>query len=66
MKQFIWYNPYTNSYETGNEVDLKNAKNQCDHAEHFQIIYQLTEVSKRIASKLTESLNAQNTNKVAS
>ncbi|MDH5608611.1 MAG: hypothetical protein OEY56_03970 [Cyclobacteriaceae bacterium] len=57
MKLFIWFNPLANQYQQGSKDEYEKAVSTCGNGASVVLLYELSEVSRRLATKITNELN---------
>lgn len=58
MDTYIWYNPNIDIYQKGNLKDYEMLTAEVEDRNSFMIVYELSELSSRLANKLLEELNS--------
>ncbi|MFT6866271.1 MAG: hypothetical protein ACJA08_001100 [Cyclobacteriaceae bacterium] len=54
----IWYNPQLKSYQVGSKVDYETTVAHSSNADNFMILYELDELTMRLANKIVMELNS--------
>lgn len=55
---YIWFNPHLNIYQKGAWQDYQEITHRVENKESYMIIYELSELSSRLADKLLRELNS--------
>lgn len=58
MELFIWYNPLNGSYEKGDKEAFQRVVATCKGICHVTMLYELNELSARLANKILSELNS--------
>lgn len=61
----IWFNPDHDSYEIGATMDYKSSSSISENSDRFEVLYEFTDESKKIALKVLSRLNLARVNSVA-
>ncbi|MEQ8237841.1 MAG: hypothetical protein RIA69_01445 [Cyclobacteriaceae bacterium] len=54
---YIWYNPNNKTYQVGNEMEYNIQRAKSNSSEDIVILYELDEVTNRLAEKIVNELN---------
>jgi hypothetical protein len=57
MELFIWYNPKIGCYQQGNKEEYQRVLIQCKDIGEPTLLYELNELSSRLANKILTELN---------
>lgn len=57
----IWYNPQSKNYQVGNQFDYDVEVANSSNPDDFMILYELDELTLRLANKIVMELNAART-----
>lgn len=55
--KYIWYNPQLSFYQLGSEVDFNVEKANSKNPGEFFVLYELDELTERLADKIVRELN---------
>jgi hypothetical protein len=55
--KYIWYNPQVNGYQLGTEVDFNVEKANSRNPQEMFVLYELDELTERLANKIVKELN---------
>lgn len=58
---YIWYNPQNKTYQVGNEMEYNVQLASSANPEEMVILYELDEITSRLAGKIVNELNAVRT-----
>ena len=58
MKLYIWYNPEERMYQKGSKDQFDSLVTGSPNGQSFLMLYQLNELSERLAKKIIHELNA--------
>jgi hypothetical protein len=63
MKTIVWFDPYAEKYKYGTAKEYEEVLNGFEEAERveFSVMYELTELSAKLAPKLVSELNKNST-----
>ena len=59
MEKYIWYNPVLNIYEAGSIDELEDLQDSVEDKDSIVVIYKLSKLSSRLATKLLTELNIE-------
>jgi len=57
MELFIWYNPQIDCYQQGSREEYQRIVAQCKDIGEATLMYELNELSSRLANKILTELN---------
>jgi hypothetical protein len=57
---YIWYNPQDKTYQVGNEMEYNLQRAHSSSPDDIVILYELDEVTNRLAEKIVNELNSVN------
>lgn len=60
----IWFNPDRNSYEIGPSFDYKSSSSTSPNSDRFEVLYEFTDETKKVAQKVLSRLNLARVNSV--
>lgn len=59
--KIIWYNPQTQIYQLGSQVDYDIALSNCPYPDEMMVLYELDKSTEHVADKIVKELNAVRT-----
>ncbi|WP_258103063.1 hypothetical protein [Marinoscillum sp. MHG1-6] len=58
---YIWYNPDSKYYQVGSQMEYDIAVSNCKSPDDMMILYELDQMTSRLAQKIVSELNAART-----